>query len=175
MPHWHNSTQSTSTNTNTTCPCTKTVRDWNEICQISDIWRSIPLPFAMHPIVDIMASPRTMNNCSQKQHLPYDHPVHQNFEDGMAILDTWYYFFTLPNTLHHHTHVHLVQWDTCLYDLQDLKPEKLAEWIRNKKNVARRRKKRRIRERVEKLVQLKKELRLMHKRSQTESGKQGIV
>ena len=93
----------------------------------------------------------------------------------MVILDTQYYFFTLPNTLDNHTYVHMVQRDTCLYDLQYLDPEELAERMRKKKDLVRRRKMRRIRERAEKLVWLKKELRLMHKRSWTESGTLGII
>ena len=74
-----------------------------------------------------------------------------------------------------HTYIHLVQRDTCLYDLQDLKPEELAEQKRVKKNQARRRKMRRIRKEVETLVQLNRELWLIHKRSRTEDGTIGIV
>ena len=59
--------------------------------------------------VEIMASPLSMNTSSKKQHLPHDHPIHQNFEDGMVILNTSQYFFTLPNTLDNHTYIHLVQ------------------------------------------------------------------
>ena len=50
-----------------------------------------------------------------------------------------------------------------------------TERKRVKKNQARKRKMRRIRNEVEKLVQLKGELRLLHKQSQTEDGKLGIV
>ena len=110
-----------------------------------------------------MASSPTMDTCSKKQHLLHDHPIHQNFKNGMAIVNTAYYFFTFPNTLDNHTYVHLVQQDTCLYDLKDLKLEELAERKRIKKNQARSQKMRRIRERVEKLVQSKRELRLIHK------------
>ena len=116
-----------------------------------------------------------MNTHSNKQHLPHDHPIHQNFKNGMAIVNTTYYFFTLPNTLDDHNYVHLVQQDTCLYDLQDLEPEELTERKRNKKNQARRRKMRRIRKRAEKLVQLKRELWLIHKWSRMEDGTMGIV
>ena len=122
-----------------------------------------PLLFAMFPIVEIVSSPPTMNTSSKKQHLPHDHPIHQKFENIMEIVNTAYYFFTLPNTLDDHTYVHLVQQDTCLYNLQDLEPEELTERKRIKKNQARRRKMQRIRERAEKLVQLKRELQLIHK------------
>ena len=104
-----------------------------------------------------------MDTCSKKQHLPHNHAIHQNFKNGMAIVNTAYYFFTLPNALDDHTYVHLVQQDTCLYDFQDLQPEELTGQKRIKKNQARRRKMRRIRERPEKVVQLKRELWLMHK------------
>ena len=122
-----------------------------------------------------MASPPAMNTCSKKHHLPQDHPIHQNLEDGMDILNTRYYSFTLPNTMDNHTYVHLVQQETCLYDLQDLEPEELTERMRVKKNQVRRRKMRRIRKEAEKVVQLRGELWLMHKQIQTESGEQGIV
>ena len=83
--------------------------------------------------------------------------------------------FLIPNTLDDHTYIHLVQWETCLYDLQDLKPEELAKWMRLKKKQVKRRKMRRIREKAEKLVWLKRELGLIHKWSWTESGTMGIV
>ena len=66
----------------------------------------------MYPIVEVMASPPAMNMHSKKQHLLTDHPVHQYFKDGMVILNTQYYFFTLPNTMDNHTYVHMVQQDT---------------------------------------------------------------
>ena len=81
----------------------------------------------MYPIVEIMASPPVMNTCSKKQHLPHDHPIHKSFEDAMVIINIAHYFFTLFNTLDDHMYVHLVQWDTCLFDLQDLQPEELTE------------------------------------------------
>ena len=159
----------------TKCPCIKTVRDSDKIHQISDILQSIPLPLTMYPIVDIMVSPPAMNTHSKKCYLPHDHPIHNYSEDGMVILDTRYYFFILRNTLDDHNYVHMVQWDTCLYNLQDLEPEELAERKRIQKDQVRRRKMRRIREKAEKLVWLKRELRQMHKWSRTEDGQQGIV
>ena len=85
------------------------------------------------------------------------------------------FFFTLPNSLDNDRYIHLLQWGTCLYNIQDLDPEDIAEWKRKKKNWARKQKMRRIREVAEKLVQLKGELGLMHKQSRTESGQLGIV
>ena len=102
-------------------------------------------------------------------------PIHQDFENGMAIPDTLPYFFTLPNTQDDHTYLHWVQRDTYLHDLQDLKPEELTERMRIKKNQVRRREMQRIREKAEKLVWLKRELWLMHKWSRTENGQLGII
>ena len=70
----------------------------------------------------------------------------------MVILDTQYYFFSLPNTLDDNSYIHLIQQGTCLYDLQDLTPEELADHKRRKKNWVRNGKMERIREEVEKLV-----------------------
>ena len=131
--------------------------------------------FTMYPIVNIVALPPTMNTHSKKQYLPSDHPIHEYFKDRVAILNTWYYFFTLPNSLDNHNYDHLLQQETCLYDIWDLDPEDITEWQRKKKNLVKKRKMRRIREAVEKLVQLKRELRLIHKQSQAEDGQLGIV
>ena len=56
-------------------------------------------------------------------------------------------------------YVHLVQRNTCLFNLQDLDHEDIADHKRRKKNWVRQRKMERIRREVEKLVQLKRELR----------------
>ena len=153
------------------------VRTWTlkMICQILSIWQSIPLHFTMYPIVDIVSSPPTTNTCSKKVHLPDDHCINQYFKNRMVILDTRYFFITLPNSLDNDWCVHLLQRGTCLYDIQDLNPEDIAEWKRKKKNWARKQKMGRIREVAEKLVWLKRELWLIHKRSRTESGELGIV
>ena len=117
----------------------------------------------MYPIVNIVASSPAMDTRSKKVHLPDDHLINNYFKNGMAILNTHYFFFTLPNSLDGNPYVHLLQQSTCLYDIQDLDPEDIAEWKRKKKNWARKQKMRRIREAVERLVWLKRELRLMHK------------
>ena len=83
----------------------------------------------------------------------------------MVILNTRYYFFSLPNALDDDSYVHLIQQGTCPYDLQDLTPEELTDHKCRKKNGARNRKMKRIREEVEKLVWLKRKLWLMHKQS----------
>ena len=120
-----------------------------------------------------------MNTHSKKKHqLPNHHPA-QQLDDGMMVLDTCHHFFTLPNMLDDHTYVHMVQRDTCLYDIQDLEPEEITDQMWIKKKQVRERRMRRIRReaeiQVEKVKRLKRELWLAHKRSRTESGVLGIV
>ena len=119
-----------------------------------------------------------MNTCSRKCQLPIQHPTHQ-IDNRILLVDTRHHFFTLPNMLDNHTFIHMVQQDTCLYDIQDLEPEEIAEWMRIKKKQARARRMRRIRQlaeiQVEKVKQLKRELWIAHKRSCTEDGVLGIV
>ena len=71
-------------------------------------------------------------------------------------------FFTLPNMLDHHTYVHIIQRDTCLYNIQDLEPEDITERMRIKKKQADKRRMRRIRRaaeiQAEKVKRLKREL-----------------
>ena len=88
-------------------------------------------------------------------------------------------FFTLPNMLDDHTFVHMIQRDTCLYNISDLEPEDIAERLRMKKKQAQKRRMQRIRRtaeiRVEMVKRLRRELRIAHKRSRTEDGVLGIV
>ena len=85
-------------------------------------------------------------------------------------IDSRQYFFTLPNTIDDNLFVHLVQQNTPLFDLQDLDHEDLANHKRAKRNLARARKLQRSTERVEKLVQLKREL-----IRKAELGESGLV
>ena len=88
-------------------------------------------------------------------------------------------FFTLPNTLDNTTFVHIIQRDTCLFDIQDLDPEDIAERLRIKKKQADKRRMMRIRRAAEiqagKVKRLRRELQIAHKRSRTENGVLGIV
>ena len=88
-------------------------------------------------------------------------------------------FFTLPNTLDDESYVHIIQHDTCLYDIQDLDPEDIAERLRIKKKQADKRRMRRMRREAEiqagKVKRLRRELQIVHKRSRTEDGVLGIV
>ena len=86
-----------------------------------------------------------MNTCSQKCQLP--HPADQ-LEDENLLLDVGN-FFTLPNMLDDHTFIHIIQRDTCLYDIHDLEPEDIAERMRIKKKQADKRRMRRIRRAAE--------------------------
>ena len=83
------------------------------------------------------------------------------------------------NMLDDHTYVHIIQWDTCLYNIQDLEPEDITERMRIKKKQANKRRVKRIRHAAEiqagKVKQLRRELQIAHKRSRTEDGELGIV
>ena len=87
--------------------------------------------------------------------------------------------FTLPNTLDDETYIHIIQCDTCLFDIQDLDPEDITERLRIKKKQADKRRMRRMRRAAEiqagKVKRLRRELQIVHKRSQTEDGVLGIV
>ena len=114
----------------------------------------------MHPIVDIICSSPAMNTHSKKCNIPHLNPTLLN--NGEGALDI------------HYPQYHGQPWDSpshtkCIYDLQDLNEEDITDWRRIKKH-ARVRHMRKIRRRAELLVQLKRELRQLHKLSKTENG-----
>ena len=115
-----------------------------------------------------------MNTCSKKRLA-----LHTAQVDDQKILINTRNFFTLPNMLDDTSYVHMIQRDTCLYDISDLEPEDIAERMRIKKKQADKRRMRRIRQAAEvqarKVKQLRRELRIAHKQSKTEDGKMGIV
>ena len=115
-----------------------------------------------------------MNTCSKKHLIPH---IIDNLEGDDFFNSN--NFFTLPNTLDNETFVHIIQRDTCLFDIQDLDPEDIAERLRIKKKQANKRRMMRIRRaaeiQAEKVKQLRRELRVAHKRSRTEDGVLGIV
>ena len=98
---------------------------------------------------------------------------------GDKILLDSEHFFTLANMLDDDSYVHLIQWNTCLYDIQDLDPEDIAKRQRMKKKVAMKRRMQRIRRhaelRVAEVKLLRRELRIAHKKNRTEDGEMGIV
>ena len=55
---------------------------------------------------------------------------------GDKILLNSEHFFTLANMIDDDSYVHLIQRDTCLYDIQDLEPEEIIERLRLKKKAA---------------------------------------
>ena len=115
-----------------------------------------------------------MNTRSRKRLIPQ---IVDNLEgDDFFDANT---FFTLPNTLDDATLIHIIQRDTCLYDIQDLGPEDIAERRRIQKKQAHKKRMERIRRtaevQAEKVKRLRRELRVAHKRSRTEDGQLGIV
>ena len=119
-------------------------------------------------------TPPTMNTRSKKCLIPQ---IVNNL-DGNNFFDSDN-FFTLPNTLDDKTYIHIIQHDTCLYDIQDLDPEDIAERLRIKKKQADKRRMRKIRREAEiqagKVKLLRRELQIAHKRSRTEDGQLGII
>ena len=107
-------------------------------------------------------TPPAMNTRSKKCQLP--HPADQIDEDNF-LLDS-NNFFTLPNMLDDDTFIHIIQRDTCLYNIQDLEPEDIAERMRIKKKQADKRRMRRIWRtaeiQAEKVKQLKRESCRLH-------------
>ena len=67
-----------------------------------------------------------------------------------------------------HTYIHLIQRDTCLYDIQDLEPEDIAEVLRIKKKQADKRRMKKIRPtaeiQAEKVKRLRRMLWIAHKK-----------
>ena len=118
-------------------------------------------------------TPPAMNTCSKKRLILQ---IVNNLDDD--IFDSTN-FFTLPNTLDDETYVHIIQRDTCLFNIQDLDPNDIAERLRIKKKQAVKRRMKRIRRAAEiqegKLKRLRRELQIAHKRSRTEDGVLGIV
>ena len=105
-----------------------------------------------------------MNTRSKKCLIPH---IVDNL-DGDKFFDS-NNFFTLPNTLDNEMYVHIIQQDTCLWDIQDLNPEDIAERLKIKKKQADKRRMRRIRRAAElragKVKQLRRELPIAQKKS----------
>ena len=89
-------------------------------------------------------TPPAMNTFSKKFLIPH---IVDNL-DGNKLFDS-NNFFTLPNTLDNESYVHIIQRDTCLFDIQDLDPEDIAERLRIKKKQADKRRMRRMRREAE--------------------------
>ena len=119
-------------------------------------------------------TPPAMNTRSKKRLIPQ---IVDNLEEDNFFASN--NFFTLPNTLDNEMFIHIIQQDTCLFDIQDLDPEDIAERLRIKKKQADKRRMMRIRHTAEiqagKVKRLRRELWIAHKRSRTEDGVLGIV
>ena len=74
----------------------------------------------------------TMNNHSRK-HQTVHHALETN--EDKILLDSEH-FFTLANMMDDSSYVHLIQRDTCLYNIQDLDPEDIDTRQQMKKKAA---------------------------------------
>ena len=81
-------------------------------------------------------------NTRSKKHLTARHALETNMD---KILIDSEHFFTLANMMDNDSYVHLIQRDTCLYDIQDLDPEDINTGLRMKKKAAKKRRMQRIR------------------------------
>ena len=86
-------------------------------------------------------TPPAMNTRNKKR-LTARHAL-ETFGDKL-LLDSEH-FFTLANMIDDDSYVHLIQRDTCLYDIQDLEPENIEKRQRMKKKAALKRRMQRIR------------------------------
>ena len=120
-------------------------------------------------------TPPAMNTRSKKL-LTAHHALETNAD---KILIDSEHFFTLANMMDDDSYVHLIQRDTCLYNIQDLNPEDIEMRLRMKKKVAKKRRMQRIRRhaelRVVEVELLRRELRIAHKKNKTENGEMGIA
>ena len=120
-------------------------------------------------------TPPALNTHSKKR-LTACHALETN---GDKILIDSEHFFTLANMMDDDSYVHLIQHDTCLYDIQDLEPEEIEKRQRMKKKAALKRRMQRIRRHAElraaEVKLLRRELRIAHKKNRTEDGELGIT
>ena len=74
---------------------------------------------------------------------------HALFTNADKILLDSEHFFTLANMMDDDSFVHIIQCDTCLYDIQDLDPEDINTRLRMKKKAAKKQRMQRIRRHAE--------------------------
>ena len=75
-------------------------------------------------------------NTRNRKRLTARHAL-ETFGDKL-LLDSEH-FFTLANMIDDDSYVHLIQRDTCLYNIQDLEPEDIDTRLWMKKKVAKKR------------------------------------
>ena len=89
------------------------------------------------------------------------------------------HFFTLTNMMDDDSYVHMIQRDTCLYDIQDLDAKDIKRRQCMKKKAAKKQRMQRMRWHAEleaeKVKLLRRTLWIAHKKSKTENGELGIV
>ena len=116
-----------------------------------------------------------MNTRSKKHHSA----LHTLETIGDQILLDSQHFFTLANMMDDDSYVHLIQCDTCLFDIQDLDPEEITDRLQIKKKGAKKGQMQRIRQhaefQAEKVKRLRRELQIAHKQSRMENGELGII
>ena len=115
-------------------------------------------------------------NTHSKKHQTVRHALEMNVD---KILFNSEHFFTLANMMDDNSYVHLIQRDTCLYNIQDLDPEDIDTRLRMKKKAAKKRRMQRIRRHAElkatEVKLLRRELQIAHKKNRTENGEMGIT
>ena len=115
-------------------------------------------------------------NTRSKKRLTACHTLETNADK--ILLDSKH-FFTIANMMDDDSYVHLIQRDTCLYDIQDLNPEDIDTRLRMKKKAAKKQRMQRIRRHAEiraaEVKLLRRELRIAHKKNRTENGEMGIT
>ena len=115
-------------------------------------------------------------NTHSKKCLTVHHALEAN-ED--QILFDSQHFFTLANMMDDDSYIHLIQCETCLYDIQDLGPEDIDKRLWMKKKAVKKRRMQKIRRHGEleaaKVKLLRRELQIAHKKNRTEDGELGII
>ena len=82
-------------------------------------------------------------NTRSKKRLTACHAMETNDE---KILINSEHFFTLANMMDDDSYIHLIQCDTCLYDIQDLEPEEIDTRLQMKKKGVKKRRMQKIRQ-----------------------------
>ena len=104
-------------------------------------------------------------NTRSKKRLTARHTLETNTD---KILINSEHFFTLANMMDDDSFVHLIQRNTCLFDIQDLDPVDIETRLRMKKKVAKKRRMQRIRQHAELRAMEVKLLRRVADRTQKE-------
>ena len=85
-------------------------------------------------------------NTHNKKCLTVHHAMEMNTD---KILIDSEHFFTLANMIDDESYIHLIQQDTCLYDIQDREPEEISSRLQMKKKAAKKQQMEKIRRQAE--------------------------